>query len=151
MVKTTKSPAADDIVWNRYGFTVLEVIVAISILSVGLLALATMQATAIKGNDMAGNITGAVTLASAQMERLIALPYDDPLLEDKDGDGFGGLADSTAATADYPPVDRERYWVCWNVAVDDVLENTKTINVIVEWNDRGIRKRVLLQNIIPQV
>ena len=39
------------------GFTLLEVIVAISILSVGLLAVASMQTAAIKGNDGAYRIT----------------------------------------------------------------------------------------------
>lgn len=62
---------------NEKGFTLLEVIIAISILTVGLLAVATMQITAIRGNNFAYIRTEGTTLAQDMMEELIAMPFDD--------------------------------------------------------------------------
>jgi len=62
------------------GFTILEVIVAISILTIGLLAVASMQTAAIQGNSVAYRVTEATTLAQDRMEVLLALQYTDPLL-----------------------------------------------------------------------
>ena len=50
------------------GFTLLEVIVAVSILTFGLLAVASMQLTAIHGNYNASNITEATTVAQDRLE-----------------------------------------------------------------------------------
>ncbi len=43
------------------GFTLLEVIVAIAILTFGLLAVASMQIGAIQGNSFAGRVTEGTT------------------------------------------------------------------------------------------
>ncbi|OGQ00462.1 MAG: type IV pilus modification protein PilV [Deltaproteobacteria bacterium RBG_19FT_COMBO_60_16] len=51
------------------GFSLIEVLVAITILAVGLLALALMQTTAIKGNALASQSTVATQLAQDQLER----------------------------------------------------------------------------------
>ena len=145
------------------GFTLLEVIVAISILTFGLLAIASMQAFAIRGNKFAGGVTEGTCFASDQMEKLIVLPYDHADLVDTDGDGTGedndrdgvdddggdfGLDDATANTADHQ-VTQGRYIVYWNIAVDIDADDTKTVNVIVTWADHGIQKRISIRNIIP--
>jgi len=62
---------------DERGFTLLEIIIAISILTIGLLAVATMQITAIRGNNFAYIRTEGSTLAQDKMEELIALPFDD--------------------------------------------------------------------------
>jgi len=70
---------------SNQGLTLLEVLAAMAILSFGLLAIATMQASSIKGNSQAIGITEAVTLAQDKVEELMRLPYnnaadnDDPL------------------------------------------------------------------------
>ena len=69
------------------GFTLLEVIVAISVLTIGLLAVASMQVLAIKGNTLSFGVTEATSWASDQMEKLMALPYDHANLMDTDEDG----------------------------------------------------------------
>ena len=58
---------------KREGFTLLEVIVGISILTVGLLAVASMQASSIRGNSFAGGVTEGATWAADRMEKLVAL------------------------------------------------------------------------------
>jgi len=136
---------------NEKGFTLLEVIVAISILTIGLLAVASMQVSAIKGNTLAFGITEATSWASDQIEKLIVLPYDHADLQDAEGDGSAGLEDATEATDDNPnpPPAHGKYKVYWNVAVDDTADGTKTVNVIVTWADHGIQKSVSIRNIIP--
>ena len=145
---------------NEKGFTLLEVIVAISILTIGLLAVASMQVSAIRGNASAYGMTEGTWLASDQIEKLMIMPYDNPYpivdsddyllypLEDRDKDGKFGLEDDTASTADHN-VNRGKYTVYWNIAGDVEPNDTKTVNVIVTWTDHGIQKRVSILNIIP--
>jgi type IV pilus assembly protein PilV len=136
---------------NEKGFTLLEVIVAISILTIGLLAVASMQVSAIRGNASAYGITEATSWAADQVEKLIILPYEHEYLQDTDGDGSAGLEDANEATDDNPnhPPTHGKYKVYWNVAVGDTANGTKTVNVIVTWADHGIQKRVSMRNIIP--
>ena len=77
---------------GKAGFTILEVLVAVCILSFGLLAVATMQTGSIRGNDTAYRQTECTSLAQDRIERLLALPYDDAALDDGAGkaDPFGG-------------------------------------------------------------
>lgn len=155
---------------NQKGFTLLEVIVAISILTIGLLAVASMQVSAIRGNASAYGITEATSWAADQMEKLMVLPYDHANLidtdldgtdEDSDGDGVDdnggdfGLEDTViieddqeVITADHPPETRGRYTIYWNIAVDVGADSTKTVNVIVAWTDHGNQKRVSIRNIV---
>ncbi|MBK5099684.1 MAG: prepilin-type N-terminal cleavage/methylation domain-containing protein [Desulfobacteraceae bacterium] len=132
------------------GFTLLEVILAISILTIGILAVGSMQVSAIRGNATASCLTEGTVLAADQIEKLMALPYADSNLGDTDGDGSEGLNDATQATADHQATEG-RYILYWNVADNAVIDNTKTINVIVTWMDREVRKTVSLQNIIPHI
>ena len=129
------------------GFTLLEVILAISILTIGILAVASMQLSSIRGNDFARSVTEVSTWGGDQLEKLLALPYNDASLNDTDADGAAGLHDATAATADYGPVTQGEYSVFWDVAVDHVASNTKTITVIVTWTDRGVQRSVSMQHI----
>ena len=133
------------------GFSLLEVMVAISILTIGILAVASMQITAVRGNASAENLTEASALVGGRIERLIALPYDDPLLQDTDGDGFAGLQDATSETSDHSTPDGEKYTVYWNIAADDVAGGTKTISVIVTWPDRMTEGRLSVQHVIPRL
>ena len=57
------------------GFTLIEVMVAILILTVGLLSLAQMMVLATSSNALSGRMTSAAALAKEQMERLKAAPF----------------------------------------------------------------------------
>lgn len=59
------------------GFSLLEVLIALVILAIGLLAIAQMQITAIKGNAYGSEMTSASSLASNTIERLMGLPFND--------------------------------------------------------------------------
>ncbi|MBW1773890.1 MAG: prepilin-type N-terminal cleavage/methylation domain-containing protein [Deltaproteobacteria bacterium] len=134
---------------RQEGFTIIEVIVAISILTVGLLAVASMQVTGMHANAHARNVTEGINWAQDKLEELIALPYDDPNnlgLIDTDNDGLLGLGNNIAATADYSET-RGRFTICWNIAEDEPVASSKTIRIYVNWQDKGVTKRVLLNYI----
>jgi prepilin-type N-terminal cleavage/methylation domain-containing protein len=138
------------------GFTLLEILIAIAILAFGILAVATMQATSIKGNSQAIGITEGITLAQDKIEEFIYLDYNHPDISDTDNDGTNqdtapddgvddnggnfGL-DDTDAAADHNPPDVGRYKIYYNIAVDEPINNIKTIRVIVQWTDRQVAKR----------
>ena len=52
------------------GFTLIEVLIAMAILTIGLLAVATMQVSAIHGNKMGNEISRATFLAQDKLEEL---------------------------------------------------------------------------------
>jgi len=55
---------------NQRGFTLLEVLISIIILSVALLALAGLQIISIRGNAFGGTMTEAITLGRDKIEDL---------------------------------------------------------------------------------
>jgi len=65
---------------DERGFTLLEVVMAISIFAVGMLAVAAMQTTAVRSNYSASNLSERITLAQDTMEQLISMSYNDPNL-----------------------------------------------------------------------
>ncbi len=62
------------------GFTLIEVMIAMAIFSIGILAVFSMQIRAISQNSAARWQTEATALAAQQMELLMALPFDNWLL-----------------------------------------------------------------------
>lgn len=114
------------------GFTLIEVMIAIGVLSIGLLALASMQITAVKGNSHSNRVTSATNLAQDKIEYLMSLPYNHPDLKDQDDDDDNvdeGL-DDIKGNADYRD-QHDLFNVFWNISVDSTIKNTKTIRVIV--------------------
>jgi prepilin-type N-terminal cleavage/methylation domain-containing protein len=102
---------------NDAGFTIIEVVIAISILAVGLLGVAAMQTSAIQVNSAAGQMTTRMTLAQDNMEELKALAFSDPWLE--------------AAGNPHEQIISDVYTVRWDVDEDKPVPNTKRIVVTV--------------------
>ena len=73
-MRTNRNPKSDE-----RGFSLIEVMVAIVILTVGLLSLAQMMVVATNSNNLSGRMTSCSALGKEQMERLKAAPfYTDP-------------------------------------------------------------------------
>jgi prepilin-type N-terminal cleavage/methylation domain-containing protein len=125
------------------GFTLLEVIMAISILTIGLLAVASMQVSAIRGNYMSRVYTESTEKAQDLAEKLLAGSLTDTELSDTDGDGNTGL-DETGANADHFDDSDPTYTVYWNVAegwaAGSAEPGINTVRVIVTWTDRGVAR-----------
>jgi len=61
---------------NSKGFTLIEVLVALVILAVSLLALAGLMTTTTKNNASGGHLTEAATFAQDKLEELRAMPWN---------------------------------------------------------------------------
>ena len=84
------------------GFTLVELILAISILCVGLLAVGTMQNSAIRGNYLGYSVTESTTLAQDRLEWLMMKSYTHAALDTGTGkaDPVGGAPSGYQITYD---------------------------------------------------
>lgn len=86
------------------GFTLIEVLIGISIFAIGLLAVARLQMLSVR-NTTVGNLTSQATmLANQKMEEVKMTPFDDLVANevesDIDGDGnAGGIFTRTTTIA----------------------------------------------------
>jgi prepilin-type N-terminal cleavage/methylation domain-containing protein len=153
------------------GYTLVEVLVALGILGFGLMAVATMQVTAIKTNAKASGMSQGVTLAQAKVEDLMNLSYSAIVALDDDGDGTNqdadndgndddggnfGLNDTVDGGGIVIADDSElnvngRYSIYWNVAVNEPAANSSRIRVIVTWTEKGKNKRVSLDFVMTNL
>ena len=92
------------------GFTIIEVLIGISIFAIGMLAVARMQYYTVR-NTTVGNLTSQATmLANQRMEEIKAMNFDDldalasPVVENNlDGEGNAGGIYNRTTTIDSPP------------------------------------------------
>lgn len=136
---------------NCQGFTLIETMIAIVILTIGIFALYALQTASIRYNATANAITGSSTWATDRIEQLLALPYDNPLLNDDDNNGTAGLNTTGAAADGQATSPDNRYTIFWNVAAqmnpnpnDATISTVKAIRVIVQHSDNGVNKQVAL-------
>ncbi len=109
------------------GFTLIEVLVSLVILSVSLLAMAGLMVTATKNTSFGGRMTEAATFAQDRLERFKAIKWDlIPAGADSDV-----KAGSTGIN----------YARNWNVVS---AGNLKTITVTINWKDQADHKLTLL-------
>jgi len=88
--KTERPKAGAGLAWRpRGGFSLIEVLISLVILSVGLMAIAQMQVAAIRGIAFSRHMTSATYLARQQLEYLRSLPYDDGSPTDSPLDSSG--------------------------------------------------------------
>lgn len=109
------------------GFSMVEVLVSLTVLGVGLLALAKFQTTALFGADRAKQITEAVKFGQDKIEELRAFSAIS-----------GGTADYLAITSDNDT------WTGTNAAftrtwtvTDSAGNNYKTLSMVVSWTDQN--------------
>jgi type IV pilus assembly protein PilV len=139
---------------NQSGFTLLEVLIAISILTVGLLGVAQMQIMGIRGNYFSGNTTTALTLAEEKMEDLLGKSYSDTDLDDTETGNNANLTSITTIEHEELNIDETGqvgggiYHRIWNVADNTPILGTKTVAVIATWDNDS--HRVTLSCIKPQ-
>jgi prepilin-type N-terminal cleavage/methylation domain-containing protein len=148
---------------NQQGFSLIEILVALTVLAIGFMGVLTMTTTSTGSNVKAKAITSAAAVAADRMEMLMGLPYTDPLLLDTNGDGSAGLRDPfTLGAMEIPnpaanPTDYQitsadgLYTIYWNVAVNFPTVNTKTVRVIVTTTGLGPQKTVYLESVIPLI
>jgi len=143
MGKNKTKPSPDRTMDRQSGFTLLEVLIGISILTIGLLGVASMQVSAIRGNHFSERVTTGLYLAEDKMEELMRRSFSDVLLSD--------FNDEPLDTIDAAKVDHEEaidatgqvvaggpYRRIWNV-LESTGPDIKTITVIVTWDNNNHR------------
>lgn len=135
---------------SNKGFTLIEVLMAIVILSIGLLALSQMSAYVIQSNAQASRFTRATIMAQDTLENLKMLyrtsPLDAQLSAGGDNNDVSTNIHSSTALFTSPDhtdtcnsgcsatIDSSLKRV-WNIADDTPLSGMKTVTVIVGWAD----------------
>ena len=107
------------------GFTLVEIMIALFILSVGLLAVATMQISAIRGNTMGNDVTHATLLAQDMLEQLKNSTNISTVADGNDVDGI--------------------YNRSWTLTAASGVARTATVTV--SWTTMGNTHNVVLTTI----
>jgi prepilin-type N-terminal cleavage/methylation domain-containing protein len=137
---------------NQNGFTLIEALVAMVILTIGILSLYTMQVSAINGNATANRLTTASIAASDCHERLLNVLFDDATMDTTtnphDASEFPGFVLPIGVTS-----------IIWNVTngnadgidndndgtIDEGAESgIKSVVYSVNYNDKGTAKILTL-------
>jgi len=105
------------------GFSLIEVLIALAIFSIGILAVVSMQIASVNSNNNAYQTSMGMELASGQLENLMRINFTDTEL--------------STATSDNPhtgPV-INGYSIQWTVTA--IGTTAKQIIVLVQWRNRG--------------
>jgi type IV pilus assembly protein PilV len=111
------------------GFTLLEVLVAVVLLSIGLSGVAAFTGSLMNYNQQANNVMNATTLAQDKLEELKNTSYWN----------VAGSSDTDSI-----------FTRTWNVNSDSPAVNMKTIAVMVSWNWESKTHNVVLKTIVAK-
>ncbi len=107
---------------NKKGFTLLEILVAMTLLTTALLGMAGLTAALTQGNTFSNRLTVASTLAQDRLENLTNLGY-----------GNTAVADTTV-TEDYNSIPNFPWYKrITTTDVDNPTAGMKTLTVTVFW------------------
>lgn len=122
---------------NEKGFTLLEILVAITVLSIGLLGMAGLTTSIIHGNMLSNKVTTATTLGQDRMEHFRRLGYSTtPVADTTTTEDYNSMAN-------YPSYKRVSF-----IDVNSPSAGMKTITVTVYWNSNA--GSVALKTILAQ-
>jgi type IV pilus assembly protein PilV len=127
------------------GFTLIEVLIALTIFAVGLLAVAAMQTTSIRVNSSAGKMTTRITFAQDQMEKFLNMPYTSDWLDPAGNPPAGVDPSGNTHTL---PANADGYVVSWSVTNNSPISNKKTIVISVAGKGKtinfvGVKSRLM--------
>jgi type IV pilus assembly protein PilV len=107
---------------NSKGFTLIEVLIALIILPIALLAMASLMAMTTKNNSYGNYITEASTFAQDKLEELRVTR-------------FANLASGADNRVGCTGINFARNWNVVTVQDDDGKPNRRNITITINWND----------------
>ncbi|HEU4344876.1 MAG TPA: prepilin-type N-terminal cleavage/methylation domain-containing protein [Candidatus Binatia bacterium] len=124
---------------SQGGFTLIEMLVAVLVLTIGLLGTAGLTAQVVQGNFFSKNITSATVIAQTQLESV-------------QNKGYAGATtasfSSAAASVNMGGVSFSR---TTTIAENSPASNMKTVTVTVTWNENNnVGRAVTLETILAQ-
>ena len=107
---------------NERGVSLIEILIAIAIFSIGILAVVKMQTAAMRANTFSANLTRAVIdLNQKKAEDFLALDYSD----------------STVSDGSHGPEGSGIFSTNWQVSDDTPYLGAKTIVITTTWSDQS--------------
>ena len=120
-------------IYPNAGFTIVESLLTLAIMSMSLLALAGLQITALRGNALSRSMTTAVSIAEQTIEQLKNTSYVNIQAEA-----------ATQVTASNLHFTRQV------TVTNGPLPNTKSVSVLVSWQDQSKTHTLPIATIIGQ-
>jgi len=114
------------------GFTLIEVLMAMAILSIGILAVASLQISAVQNNGLGNLITQATMLAQGKMESL------------KSTANITALTDGSDTNIDHYGESGGIFDRSWTISNPLGGSSSRQIEIAVQWNKRGVNRQVIL-------
>jgi len=117
------------------GFTLIEVMIALFVFAIGILATVSMQISSLHGNSIARSNTDAAAIASSVVEELRTLPFEDLRL---------------SAQA-HPLPNIGHHTVSYTIQDNAIIDNSKSIRVTVGWVDGGTNRAIDIDYILTDI
>lgn len=118
---------------NSYGYALLDVLVAVFLLSLGFASLYALNEGALKETQQAVNLTNSANLAQSLMDQLGANSWQDNLVQGK------AIPGETVQGQDGQ--------FAWSIHSEwDTLPNLLRVSVEIRWVERGLERSYRLES-----
>jgi len=120
---------------EEWGFSLIEVLIAVVFLAIGVLAIAGLQVTSVRGNYFSNNLMQATYVAQDRLEFLKNKPFNSPELQANNYNDGNTTVSGIVFNRSYTVVDHANGY--------------KTISYTITWND-GVGHHITFSTVRSQ-